>query len=161
MDTEIARITYLLEQTYGGNPWHGSSICHTLENVTVSQATACPIPHCHTIAELVRHVTAWRTFALEKLRGNAGYDIATPEQDWPSVGAINETGWQQILAELSASQGQLMKILSPVNDEKLLETVPGREYDFYFLLHGVIQHDLYHLGQMALLRKTLAIVSLG
>ena len=161
MNTEIARITYLLEQTYSGNPWHGSSISHTLENVAASQATARPIPHCHTIAELVRHVTAWRTFALEKLRGNAGYDMATPEQDWPPVGAINATGWQQILAELSASQGQLLETLSLIKDEKLLETVPGREYNFYFLLHGVIQHDLYHLGQIVLLRKTLAIVPLG
>lgn len=161
MNTEISRIIYLLEQTYGGNPWHGSSISHTLENVAASQATARPIPHCHTIGELVKHVTAWRIFALEKLRGNAAYDIATPEQDWPPVGAINQTGWQQSLAELSASQGQLLETLSLVNDEKLRETVPGREYDFYFLLHGIIQHDLYHLGQMALLKKALSITPLG
>jgi hypothetical protein len=109
----------------------------------------------------VKYVTAWRIFALEKLRGNAEYDIATPEQDWPPVGTINETRWQEILGELSVSQGQLLETLSLINDEKLLEIVPGREYDFYFLLHGVIQHDFYHLGQMALLKKALSIAPLG
>ena len=113
------------------------------------------------MVELVKHVTAWRIFALEKLRGNTGYDIATPEQDWPPTGTITETRWQQILSELSASQRQLLETLSLVDDEKLLETVPGREYDFYFLLHGVIQHDLYHLGQMALLKKILSVAPLG
>lgn len=161
MNTEIARIADLLAQTYGGNPWHGSSISQILENVAARQATARPIPHGHTMAELVKHVTAWRIFALEKLRGNARYDIATPEEDWPPTGTITEADWQRIIAALSASQGQLLEALSLVKDAKLLERVPGREYDFYFLIHGVIQHDLYHLGQMALLRKTLSIALLG
>ena len=77
MNTEIARIAYLLQQTYDGQPWHGSSVMGTLQNISASQAFARPLPVCHTIAELVKHVTAWRIFGWEKLQGNANYDITT------------------------------------------------------------------------------------
>jgi uncharacterized damage-inducible protein DinB len=154
MNTEIARIAYVLQQTYDGQPWHGSSVMSTLQNISVSQAYAHPLPDCHSIAELVKHVTAWRIFVWEKLRGNANYDISTPEQDWPVTVDKTEASWQQSLVALEVSQQKLLEILSKAKDEKLAETVPGREYNFYFLLHGIIQHDLYHLGQMAMLKKT-------
>ena len=98
MNTEIARITYLLEQTYDGNTWHGSSINRTLENGSASQATA-RTTHCPTMAELVKHVTAWLIYALEKLWGNARYDSTVPEQDWPPTETINGIDWQPMIAE--------------------------------------------------------------
>jgi len=156
MTTELHRIISLLQSTFEGDPWHGPSVQATLKNITSGQASARPLQACHTIHELVSHMTAWRTFTREKLSGHREYDITKPEQDWPTTVNDSEKAWEQTLLNLDISQQQLLEELAKVTDDKLRETVPGRKYDFYFLLHGIIQHDLYHLGQIAMLKKSLA-----
>jgi uncharacterized damage-inducible protein DinB len=153
MTTELHRITSLLRATFEGEPWHGPSVKSTLKEITASQASDRPLSACHTIHELISHMTAWRTFTSEKLSGQGEYDITTSEQDWPATVNDSEDAWQQTLLKLENSQQQLLAALSKATDDKLRETVLGRKYDFYFLLHGIIQHDLYHLGQIAMLKK--------
>jgi uncharacterized damage-inducible protein DinB len=155
MPTEINRISQLLQATFNGEPWHGSSVMHTLAGITATQAAARPLTHIHSIWELVLHMTAWRTFAREKLRGNAAYDITGTEQDWPPVVRTDAQAWQQALLNLEQSQQHLLDVLNQCGDELLDKQVPGRKYTCYVLLQGIIHHDLYHAGQIALLKKQL------
>jgi uncharacterized damage-inducible protein DinB len=100
-------------------------------------------------------MTAWRTFTWEKVRGNASYDITSAEQDWPPVNTTDEQAWQQALHGLQQSQEHLLGVLKQSGDELLDKIVPGRTYTYYVLLLGIIQHDLYHAGQLILLKKQL------
>jgi uncharacterized damage-inducible protein DinB len=153
MNTEVSRISHLLQETYEGSPWHGSPVKQVLQGINARQAARRVLPDTHTIWELVLHITAGRNFALQKMASDKTFDILHADQDWPSIKESDENSWQKDLQVLENSQQALLLALNRMNDGNLGEIVSGREYTFYTLLHGIIQHDLYHIGQIALLKK--------
>ncbi|MBC7921502.1 MAG: DinB family protein [Ferruginibacter sp.] len=160
MNSESQRIIHLLKNTYDGTPWYGPSVKALLSGVTAAQAKVRPLANGHTIGEIVGHVTAWREFTWHKLQGRHGgpeanFDIHTPQQDWPTAERTSPADWQARLSQLETSQQQLIRSLEALSDHELAITVPGRKYALYVLLHGIIQHDAYHAGQIALLKKAL------
>lgn len=146
MKTEILKIINTLKHTYEKNAWHGPSVKEALADVSEQQSTN-RIGDSHSIIELVTHMTAWRNYVTEKLNGNDTFEL-TDEQNFP-----NEKDWNNALANLEQSQLNLLKALSETSDEKLNEMVPGRKFKFHVMLHGIIHHDLYHTGQIVLLKK--------
>jgi uncharacterized damage-inducible protein DinB len=153
MNQESKRIHHLLARTFSGEAWHGTPVTQLLENVTAAQARARPVTGGHTIGELVLHMISWRNFARQKLVGDPAYDIRTPEEDWPGLEFTDEASWKTTLRTLADSQEQLLAAIATMHDAQLNETVPGRNYSYYILLHGIIVHDVYHAGQIALLKK--------
>ena len=85
---------------------------------------------------------------IEKLRGNDSFELSE-EQNFPK-----ETGWSQALANLEQSQHNLITALESTPDERLQQVVPNRKFKFYTMLLGIIHHDLYHTGQIILLKKS-------
>ena len=67
--SEIDRILDELERDHTGDTWHGSPVTHVLRGVTAAQASARPIPHGHTIWELVLHMTAWKNEVRRRIGG--------------------------------------------------------------------------------------------
>ena len=150
--SEVQRIRVLIRTIYRGRAWHGPAIRQILDGVSAETAAAHPVAGAHSIWELVLHMTYWRRVAAAALDGGPVDEHPPPEEDWPAVEATAE-GWRQALEALEASQAALVARLKSFDDDRLSENVAGREYSLYFLLHGVIQHDIYHGGQIALLKK--------
>lgn len=151
---EINRIKDMVRRHYDGETWHGPSLIETLSDVTSEQALKRLLPTTHNIAEIVAHLTAWRVFVLEKLTGGASYDIVlNSETDWQRFDDLTTEAWHDLLVALADTQTELLDVLESVNDRRLQEIVPGRRYSYYTLLHGGIQHDIYHSGQISLLKK--------
>lgn len=149
--SEIERIVDQLQRSYRGNAWHGPSIREVLDGVDAEAASARPISNAHTIGELVVHVLAWEKEALARLAGK-GRDDLPPEEDWPEGAAA----WREMLEELDVVHERLSVAIAECSDGMLGSAVTGRPgTTVYVLLHGVIQHNLYHAGQIALLKKTL------
>jgi uncharacterized damage-inducible protein DinB len=144
--TEMERIVRQLEKTFQGHPWHGPSITQTLEGLTEQQSQQ-RIGKGHSILELVLHMIAWRTFVCERLEGNDVADVAE-DLNFPTDGR-----WPQAWQLLQQSQHRLLSAVQKFPIEKLDELVPNRRYTYYTMLHGVLQHDIYHLGQMVYLIK--------
>jgi len=84
--------------------------------------------------------------------GESITDLA-PEQDWPPVHDVSEPAWRKTLEDFEQGHIQLRQSITQLTAERLGETVPGKDYTVYVMLHGIIQHDLYHAGQIALLKK--------
>lgn len=126
-------------------------ILNHVDAVKAFQSTS----HIHRICELVQHITTWRIFAIKKLDGDQNYDVSQ-EENWKEATNQNESAWKIILAELDDSQEKLLEKLEAFSDQNLDEVVPGKAYSYYTLIHGVIQHDLYHLGEIALLSRELS-----
>ncbi len=143
---EIQRIINLLQKSFNGPAWHGPAVMEVLETVTLSLATQ-KISSSHTIIELVMHITTWRNFVAKRLQGNNKFEVSE------SVNFPQEKDWASALNALQQSQEELIKALNTFSEEKLKEIVPTRTYDFYTMLHGIIQHDIYHIGQIVLLKK--------
>lgn len=156
--SEIDRIIDELQREHEGDPWHGSPLRAILDGITHQHAAAKPIPAGHSIWELVLHITAWKGEVRRRL---FGVPAAEPQEgDWPPVGETTADRWRAALDRLEAVHRDLLtairslpepRLYEPSNDPRDLETGAGVSY--YVLLHGIVQHDVYHSGQIALLKK--------
>jgi uncharacterized damage-inducible protein DinB len=147
---ETQRLASQLRRSYEGQAWHGPSLRELLEGVTSEQAAAKPISGAHSIWELVLHVIAWEREALAVTEGKK-YEVLAGEKDWPRV----QESWEATCDDLGAATKALVTVIRAMPEEKLNESAGGAEYNFYFLLHGIVQHNLYHAGQIALLKRAL------
>jgi len=152
--SEATRIADQLRRAFAGDAWHGDSLFEILDGVTAAQAAARPIKNAHTIWELVLHIAAWDNAVLRRL-GGVAVELSDT-QNFPTVTDTSETAWRKALAEVQRVHDELVEAVSVLSDSRLDEIVPGKEgahYTFYYMLHGVVQHELYHAGQIALLKK--------
>lgn len=157
MKNRTNKLIRSLSDIFEGEPWYGQSVMAKLENVSYKIGYETCIPDSHSVAEIVGHLISWKNFAVEKLRYNDGYDIEIDsEKDWPTIEINSRKEWEELKRELVATQSKIYKILEEKPDDSFLdEKVSGKDYDFEFLLHGLIQHDIYHLGQIGLIESQL------
>ena len=154
--SETARIADQLRRAFSGVAWHGDSLLEILSGITAAQATARPVKRAHSIWELVLHITAWDNAVRRRLTGEA-VDLSD-EQNFPSVMDPSEGAWRRAVEQAKRVHDELIEAVTAFPDQRLSEKVPGKNsepdgYNFYFMLHGVVQHELYHAGQIALLKK--------
>lgn len=152
--TEIARIQGQIRRAYNGQAWHGTPLRGLLRDLTPREAAARPIRGSHTIWELVLHITTWREVVIRRIGGEPYGKLAAAE-DWRAAPKATAAAWTRTLADLDRSQRRLLTAVGTLTDRRLTATVSGAAYDFYVMLHGVLQHDLYHAGQIALIRNRL------
>ena len=134
-----------------GEAWHGPSLHETLAEVSAETAAARPLADAHTVWEIALHIGAWLSGVRRRLDGHPVE--LSPEQDWPAMGETSEAAWDRTRASLDRQYRELYDAVRGLSGESLERIVPGRDYTVYFMLHGVIQHVLYHTGQLALLRR--------
>jgi uncharacterized damage-inducible protein DinB len=151
---EIERIQDQLKRAYEGAAWHGPSLREVLAGVTAEQAARKPLAQAHSIWEIVLHISVWERVAEQRLEGKRVEPTA--EEDWPPVVDASEKAWRKTLEASEKTHQELRSAIARLDDSQLPLEVTGTGYSIYFLLHGVIQHDLYHAGQIAILKKALA-----
>jgi len=151
--TELERVVDLLDRAGGGDAWHGPSVAAVLSTLTAAQAALRPLPNGHTIWELALHIAVWDRVVARRLAGERVEP--TPAEDWPSPGQPTDDEWERTLTGLREARAVLRASILAFDARRLGETAPGGNYSVYVMMHGVIQHDLYHAGQIALLRKAL------
>ena len=149
--SEIARIVEQLKQVHEGEAWHGPSVGEALEGVSAAGAAKRPIAKGHNIREIVHHVRV--TDAL--VRAHVTGEAAAEEADWPSVTEASEADWRAAIDTLKAAQRALREAVSRLPEARLHENIPGKGHSYWYELLGVLHHDLYHAGQISLLKKGL------
>ena len=149
MKNEISNIISLLQCTFEKGAWHGSSVKEMLKDISSEQSLK-RVNNTHSIIELVAHMTAWRIFVAKRLEGDIEFKM-TEELNFPSL-----PDWALTLQQLEDSQIRLLSALEEFPESRLPELVTSstHQYSFYALLHGIIHHDLYHIGQIALIKKS-------
>jgi uncharacterized damage-inducible protein DinB len=152
--SEAARIADQLRRAFDGEAWHGDSLFELLKGVSAKQAAARPIKNAHTIWNLVLHIAAWDGVVARRFGGVV--EELEDAENFPRVTDESETAWRKALAEVRRVHQELIDAVAKLPDSRLDEMVPGKEgahYTFYYMLHGVVQHEIYHAGQIALLKK--------
>jgi uncharacterized damage-inducible protein DinB len=155
MYTECHRIADQIRRAFAGDPWHGDSLKKLLAEVSTEQANRRPLASGHTIWELVLHIDVWARIACEAMSGIAMPKLYGTEKDWPAPADTSAKAWTEATSQLLRTGELLAQAAEGFTDARLKDVVPGREYDFYYLLHGVVQHSLYHGGQIALLKRAM------
>jgi len=122
-----------------------------LEDVDAATAAAKPLGNVHSIWELVLHIAAWDGAGLKRLSGKK-CQLKGPA-NFPPVSVPTEAAWRKAIAETKRTHDALVETVAALSDARLRDRVPGKRYDFYHMLHGIAQHELYHAGQIAILKK--------
>ncbi|HJQ24643.1 MAG TPA: DinB family protein [Blastocatellia bacterium] len=151
---EAARIADQLQKSHEGNAWHGPALGELLDGVTAEQALARPLADAHSICEIVLHLAGWTDLTTSVLEGDPTREPR--EGDWPSLAEAGAGAWEQAVEKLNRAQARLFAAASKLPDSRLQETAAGRDYTIGFMLLGVLQHNAYHAGQIALLKKVQA-----
>ena len=148
---EPALLAELLQRAFYGEAWHGPALLELLLDVDADMAVAKPIPDAHSIWELVLHIQVWDDAAMRRLDGNVWQPKGV--DDFPAPPEPTATAWRNAIADARLTHDRLVKTVASLADSRLRDQVPGKKYDFYFMLHGIAQHELYHAGQIAILKK--------
>jgi uncharacterized damage-inducible protein DinB len=154
VEAELNRLEEQLRRALEGEAWHGPSVLETLEGVSAEQAAAHPIAGAHSIWELVLHVCSDYGLVLRRLGGD-GRQLSESE-GWPSVPEPSAENWSDSIRMLKQLNEALRHAVKSFPAERLDQPlVPEASYTAYTQFIGVTQHNLYHAGQMALLKKAL------
>ncbi len=136
-----------------GPAWHGPSLDELLEDVTAAEAAARPIKGAHTIAELVAHIGVWVTAVEERLAGKPGRP--SEKEQWAPLDTSSDAVWKAGVQTVRDRHASLSAAVQALDDETLASRVKGRNQTVAMALHGIVEHDAYHGGQIAILKKAL------
>jgi uncharacterized damage-inducible protein DinB len=155
---ETSRISDQLRRAFDGDAWHGDPLSKILAGVTAEQAAAHPVAGAHSVWELLLHVEGWTRVAADTIDGKPMPGWPTPApgidfQDWPAVPTPTPEAWNAAVNKLIAAGNHMADRVAQFPDSRLTDIVPGRKYNFYYLFHGIVQHSLYHGGQMMIVKK--------
>lgn len=151
---EVQSIITNLERVLNGQPWYGEAVMPMLRKIHPAVVYINP-KNSHAAIEIVYHMITWAEFTLSRVQKKQNYDLQTAEQmDWRIIDPKVQT-WVKALNEFEQLHKQLVTELQTKDDDFLSEMVDYREYNFRFLLNGLIQHNIYHLGQIAFLKNLL------
>ena len=148
---EIERITDQLKRAFEGEAWHGPSVLEIIEGISSQQAAARPFDVIHNIWEIVLHIAAWDAAVLRRLNGDRA-QLPT-EEDWPLVTATTDEAWEQARQALKQGHDDLRSAIAGLDASRLDQPIIEGLASVYVTLHGIVQHDLYHAGQIAILKK--------
>ena len=155
MNTEILRIAEQLKEAYEGAPWFGKNTKALLQEAETVNVFEKPAGQ-HNLLELLWHILTWREFTLTRMRPDPEKNSAYFEQhDWRWLDHSKKFLWDTGLKKFGELHNELVEVLQQQQDSLLIERVPERDYNFRNLLYGIVQHDIYHLGQIAYITKLL------
>ena len=149
--SESALIADQLHRAFYGEAWHGPALIELLADVDAATAAAKPLPNAHSIWELALHIAVWDNAAMVRLDGKKFQP--TGIDNFPPVSKATAAAWRKTVAATKRTHDKLVKTVAGLPESRLRDRVPGKRYDFYHLFHGVVQHELYHAGQIAILKK--------
>ena len=149
--SEPERIGDQLRRAMEGQAWHGPALRELLQGLSSEMAAAKPIHGAHSIWEILLHITAWTEAVRRCLQGERAQ--LSLEEDWPTMDDTSEAAWNTALDRLQQVHQHLLRDVEPLSATRLDEPIGQDRVSVYVTLHGLVQHHLYHAGQIALLKR--------
>ena len=152
--SQTARLADQIQRAFYGEAWVGDALLEILSGVNAQIAAGHPFKNVHSIWELALHINAWDDAVLRRTGGQTVN--LTDKQNFPPINDESEAAWRSTLETLKKTHDHLVKAVSEFPDDRLQEQVPGKRepyYNYYYMFSGIVQHELYHAGQIAILKK--------
>lgn len=155
IDSIISQLTDIQEE----KNWIGANFNGRLNLVTEEQAFIRPLRDLHSVAEIVSHLTIWRKDTLVKIRTGKGNMTDDREENWLTNDKLRKIGWDMIIADYRDSLAELIALLRIKDDDFLQDKYYDPDfkgdYEYKFVIYGMLHHDIYHLGQLGIIIKFL------
>ncbi len=151
--SEATTIAGMLKSVIDGPAWHGPSAMETIETMSAEQARRKSVKDAHSAWELALHMIAWQEYAIRVVDGSKESPLEGVA-DWPKLPETpNEAAWDTAKRKLEGGMRELRERVMHLDETRLREKVPGRDFPLKVLLHGLVHHHVYHVGQIAILKK--------
>ena len=154
MPTQTALLADQIRRAFEGEAWHGDALLEMLKDVDAPAAIAKPIPNAHSIWEILLHIAAWDGAVIRRIGGKTVN--LSDEENFPAINDSSQAAWKKAIDLVKKTHDELVKTVAAFPDMRLAERVPGKSqpyYDYYYMFSGIVQHELYHAGQIAMLKK--------
>jgi uncharacterized damage-inducible protein DinB len=152
--SESARLADQIRRAFEGEAWVGDAVLEVLKGIDAKTAAAKPVPNAHSIWEILLHIAAWDDAVIRRSQGTVVN--LSDEDNFPAISDTSEAAWRAAIERVTRKHDELVKTVMEFPDSRLQERVPGKKeryYDFYYMFSGIVQHELYHGGQIVLLKK--------
>ncbi len=149
---ESERMMQSLREVHSGRPWHGPSLKAILKGVSPKDASN-RIGEVHTIWELMLHMSGWMEVVVQRLQGEIVHEPT--DGDYPPMPEPTDANWRATIRRYDSSLKKLQKAIAQVKPIDWNRKKPGRRYSYGEMIHGALWHNLYHTGQIGLLKRAL------
>ena len=150
---ELQRIVLQLTASMEGNAWHGPAVFELLNDINDEEASQRPLRDAHNIFEITAHIITWQKAGIRRIGGDTA--SISEKEDWPFSNDTTIDQWESTLLELKTVYYNLKKEIMNFPIDRLDEIPAGLNHNYYTLFHGIIQHNIYHAGQIAILKKAI------
>jgi uncharacterized damage-inducible protein DinB len=148
---ETARILKLYDDLFDGHPWIDVMILPTLNALNATQAAARIYDDWNTIWEITNHMISWRENVLQRVKGHV---LKTPATNYiEPVADMSEAAWAETIQRFKNTQDAWASFLSNWKETEFEKKYPPNGLTYYEHVHGILQHDAYHLGQIVIMSK--------
>jgi len=130
--------------------WYGPSLAELLVQISPELATTPPVPGSHSISALLQHLLLWNERIRNTCDGNS-LPRWQPEMEW----AEPPIPWNELVSRWSQSRELLEEKIRNFPIEDLAKQVSGRDYPYETMLQGIVEHAIYHSGQIAMVSSML------
>lgn len=152
--SECERLADQVRRAFHGAAWHGDSLAELLSDVSAVQAAMHPIQGAHSIWELVLHIAGWDGAVVKRIGGTP--IMLSDDENFPPIKDTSEAAWKKAVDHAELVHNELVNAITSFPDSRLMEQVPGKKekyYNYFYMFAGIAQHECYHAGQIALLKK--------
>lgn len=154
--SQVSVLLRLLDQAFDHKAWHGPTLRGALRGVSAAQAAARPAAGRHNVWELALHCAYWKYTVWRQLTGAKTGSFPLPGSNWferPEKGRGGEADWKRELALLGSCHRELRAAVAALRDDQLDARPRGSKYPNRELVMGAASHDLYHAGQVSLVKR--------
>ena len=150
----IASLLAQMDEAFDRRSWHGTNLRGSLRGMGASQAAWRPAPGRHNAWEIAVHAAYWKHAAWRRLTGEKRGTFARAGSNWfPSPEPATAAAWREDVALLVACHRRLRAVVAGLSDADLDRRAAGGKETVGRLVRGIAAHDLYHAGQIQLLKR--------
>ncbi len=151
---EIALLLGLIDQAFDKKAWHGPNFRGSIRGLKAPDAAWRPAPGRKSIAEQVLHVAYWKYIVRRRLTGAKRGSFPIEGSNWfPVDAALREPEWKEYVSLLETEHRALREAVASLSPTDLSRTPSGSKVDNLSMIQGAACHDIYHAGQVELLKR--------
>lgn len=149
----ISDLLFLYDQSFSGRAWHGPTLWGSLRGMGVDEALARPRPGRHNAWEVVLHCAYWKWEIRRRLTGDPAMTFPRDGANFPDLPAApTETAWRRDRALLKREHLALRQVIAAIAPARLPKRAGKSRWTVRESVVGIACHDVYHAGQIRLVR---------
>ena len=152
-DQSLGMLLEIIDQGFDRQSWHGPNLRGSIRGVTYRQALWRPQPQRHSIWEHVLHAAYWKYTVRRRILGEKRGTFPMNGSNWITPQEITAAAWRRDVQVLVETHKSMRAAIANVNPALLHKRLPGAKVTYFFLISGIAAHDVYHAGQIQLLKR--------